>query len=225
VSTTEIGIVKAYSVVTTDGIFRKNNEDRVSILQNIVSKQPIDEKCSFFGVYDGIFTFFPLNIFVLGHGGNLCSEFLKENLHKFILKNKFFPSNPNEAIKAGIQMADKYFLEEVTAKYPATNAGSCAIFILVIGRKIYVANVGDSRLIGSYHGGKEYKAVSRDHKPCDKAEYERVMKAGGQVYQSLLKGPYRIFPGRLSVSRSLGDAQAKIPAYGGNPGVLITDPE
>lgn len=122
-------------------------------------------------------------------------------------------------------MADKYFLEEVTTKYPATNAGSCAIFILVIGSKIYVANVGDSRLIGSYHGGKEYKAVSRDHKPCDKAEYERVMKAGGQVYQSLLKGPYRIFPGRLSVSRSLGDAQAKIPAYGGNPGVLITDPE
>jgi len=40
VSTSEIGIVKAYSVVTTDGIYRKTNEDRVSILQNIVSKQP-----------------------------------------------------------------------------------------------------------------------------------------------------------------------------------------
>ena len=31
VSSTEIGCVKAYSVVTTDGIFRKTNEDRVSI--------------------------------------------------------------------------------------------------------------------------------------------------------------------------------------------------
>ena len=62
VSTGSIGIVRAYSVVTTDGIFRKSNEDRVSILQNIISKSQIDEKCSFFGVYDG-------------HGGDLCAEF------------------------------------------------------------------------------------------------------------------------------------------------------
>ena len=122
-------------------------------------------------------------------------------------------------------MADKYFLEEVMTKYPNTNAGSCAIFLLVIGQKIYVTNVGDSRLVGSYHGGKTFKQISRDHRPSDKLEYDRVIKAGGQVYQSLLKGPYRIFPGRLSVSRSFGDAQAKLINLGGNPNVLTCEPE
>jgi hypothetical protein len=38
-------------------------------------------------------------------------------------------------------------------------------------------------------------------------------------------GPFRILPGRLSVSRSFGDAEAKIPSLGGNPQVLISTPE
>ena len=38
-------------------------------------------------------------------------------------------------------------------------------------------------------------------------------------------GPFRIFPGRLSVSRSFGDPEAKIQSLGGNPNVLISVPE
>lgn len=38
-------------------------------------------------------------------------------------------------------------------------------------------------------------------------------------------GPLRIFPGRLSVSRSFGDPEAKIQSLGGNPNVLISVPE
>ena len=38
-------------------------------------------------------------------------------------------------------------------------------------------------------------------------------------------GPHRILPGRLSVTRSFGDIQAKLPIYGGNPNVLIAEPE
>ena len=40
-----------------------------------------------------------------------------------------------------------------------------------------------------------------------------------------MSGPARIFPGRLSVSRSFGDVEAKIPEFGGNPKVLIAIPE
>jgi len=32
-------------------------------------------------------------------------------------------------------------------------------------------------------------------------------------------------PGRLSVSRSFGDLEAKIEDFGGKPGVLIAEPE
>ncbi len=38
-------------------------------------------------------------------------------------------------------------------------------------------------------------------------------------------GPHRILPGKLSVSRAFGDIQAKLIRFGGNPYVLISDPD
>lgn len=38
-------------------------------------------------------------------------------------------------------------------------------------------------------------------------------------------GPYRVFPGRLSVCRTFGDCEAKLPHLGGARGVVICDPE
>jgi len=33
----------------------------------------------------------------------------------------------------------------------------------------------------------------------------------------------RVFPGRLSVSRTIGDLEAKVTAVGGNPDVIISN--
>lgn len=38
-------------------------------------------------------------------------------------------------------------------------------------------------------------------------------------------GPYRVFPGRLSVSRTIGDIEAKNAKFGGNPNVVVSTPE
>jgi len=38
-------------------------------------------------------------------------------------------------------------------------------------------------------------------------------------------GPKRVLPGRLSVSRTFGDPEAKIPVLGGKPGVISAVPE
>lgn len=38
-------------------------------------------------------------------------------------------------------------------------------------------------------------------------------------------GPFRVLPGRLSVSRTFGDIEAKKQKYGGNPKVIVADPE
>jgi protein phosphatase 2C family protein 2/3 len=38
-------------------------------------------------------------------------------------------------------------------------------------------------------------------------------------------GPIRVLPGRLSVSRTFGDPEAKLEYKGGNPNVVIADPE
>jgi len=49
-------------------------------------------------------------------------------------------------------------------------------------------------------------------------------KEGKQELQTFL-GPHRVFPGRLSVSRTFGDIEAKLPSLGGNPNVVIAEPE
>lgn len=39
----------------------------------------------------------------------------------------------------------------------------------------------------------------------------------------LFQGPLRVFPGRLSVSRTIGDLEAKVEETGGNPNVVIAE--
>ena len=41
----------------------------------------------------------------------------------------------------------------------------------------------------------------------------------------MIVGPLRVLPGRLSVSRTFGDVEAKVLKYGGNPNVVIATPE
>jgi hypothetical protein len=73
ISHKNFGIVEAYAAITTEGIVRNYNEDRVSIILNIPKSPNYTKddwpKCSFFGIYDG-------------HGGANCAEFLRDNLHK-----------------------------------------------------------------------------------------------------------------------------------------------
>lgn len=104
--------------------------------------------------------------------------------------------------------------------------------------------------------GQEVRALTKDHKPMEPSEYERIIKNGGKIYQSQtvfkgvnqtpiiqqvnidqliveseqdkdnpLVGPYRVAPGRLSVSRTFGDIEAKYPDLGGMEGVVVCDPD
>ena len=85
-----MGVIKSYGVNTYQGIVRNYNEDRVSIIINM--NKPKDfvkgkwPKTSFFGIYDG-------------HGGEGCSEYLRDCLHKLILNDINFPENIELAIK------------------------------------------------------------------------------------------------------------------------------
>ena len=231
----DMGVVKSYGVNTYQGIVRNYNEDRVSIIINMNKPKDFKKakwpKISFFGIYDG-------------HGGEGCSEYLRDNLHKLICNNEFFPDNIPEAIKLGISKAEQDFLknyalsenkEEIIDK-----SGSCAIIMLIVSTNVYIANVGDSRCILSMDGGKKFLEVTKDHKPNSPKEILRIKKNGGEIYQSqtiinntensdlngkILIGPYRVLPGRLSVCRTIGDAEAKIEKFGGNPNVIICEPE
>ena len=242
-STKNNGIIEAYAANTNQGVFRNYNEDRVSIILNITQPQfkNVDNwpTCSFFAVYDG-------------HGGASWADFLRDNLHQFIIKQNSFPSNPVKAIRDGFQEAEDFFLEivenaadeamreagETNYEGFVDNSGSCAIVILIVDQKVYVANVGDSRALMSADGGKKVLNLSTDHKPNEQGESERILGNGGKIYRTqtvvpkmdgtgneVILGPHRVFPGRLSVSRSFGDIEAKLRKYGGNKRVIVADPE
>ncbi|KAL4467053.1 hypothetical protein ABPG74_010650 [Tetrahymena malaccensis] len=228
------GIVKAYAANTNQGLVRNYNEDRVSIILNIMKPASRANeqwpKCSFFGVYDG-------------HGGVNCADFLRDNLHQFVIKESSFPWNPKEALRNGFAAAEKAFLDLAQAQEDQIDrSGSCAIVILIVGDTCYVANVGDSRAVLSGESGQKVYTLSRDHKPTDELEQKRIIQGGGKIYQThatqvkqgtgdqkaqtqLVVGPLRVFPGRLSVSRTFGDIEAKVEKLGGNPNVVISEPE
>ncbi len=74
-STKSYGSIMSYGVNTYQGLVRNYNEDRVSIILNVIKppsrKNEEWPKVSFFGIFDG-------------HGGTKCSDFLKENLHHYV---------------------------------------------------------------------------------------------------------------------------------------------
>lgn len=67
------GCIKGYAVNTFHGLVKNYNEDRVSIIMNITKPNYKGRwpKCSYFAVFDG-------------HGGSACSDFLKDNMHKYV---------------------------------------------------------------------------------------------------------------------------------------------
>jgi serine/threonine protein phosphatase PrpC len=93
----------------------------------------------------------------------------------------------------------------------------------------YIANVGDSRIIRSSDNGKTVQQLTVDHRPSNEIEMKRIISNGGKIYQVKtdlpIEVPYRVLPGRLSVSRTIGDIEAKLPQFEGNPKVVVGEPD
>ncbi len=171
---------------------------------------------SFYGVYDG-------------HGGDEASIFLEQNLHKElrkslaakatrlqfavdnILNGGLFSPEEENTMDSRIGLLDLYMKQAFTEAYCETDekflktsyrpeAGSTATTALILGNRIYSANVGDSRTILS-RGGKLVMA-SYDHTPQREDEEARIKHAGGFIQGSRVMG-------ELAVSRSFGDMQFK----------------
>ena len=147
------GVVRGYAANTHQGLIRNYNEDRVSIILNIV--EPDERKegpqselrkpwpiCSFFGVYDG-------------HGGAKCADYLRDNLHSFVVKEPCFVDDPREAIRQGFAKAEQDWIDNHATEFKSGHrtlvdrSGSCAIVVIIVEEMCYVANVGDSRAVMS----------------------------------------------------------------------------
>ena len=211
-------LIKAYGVNTYKGTVKNSNEDRISLVANAKTNnyqkkmKDNSERICFFAIYDG-------------HSGNNCSEFLKKNLHRYIFDSEYFPDEPVRAIEEGFNICEKKFIESIKLKNEGKTkvkdrpylfsdySGSCALIIIIIDDICYIVNLGDSRALYSYDSGNKFYFLTRDQKPNDPIEKNRIYKAGGSIFKSnkpnydtgtkeseKIKIIFRILPGRLSVS-------------------------
>ena len=113
-------------------------------------------------------------------------------------------------------------------------SGSTAVTCLKRGRRLLVANIGDSRAvlgkIDPTSGQLVAKDLSVDQKPDAPSERARIEGGGGQVHPSIVPGAGYVGPARvwdptrrfgLACSRAMGDTVY----YGPNRSGVIAEPE
>jgi protein phosphatase 1L len=141
-----------------------------------------------FGVFDG-------------HGGSRAAEYVKKHLFDNLLKHPKFIDDTKLAIAEAYKQTDQDYLKTEISQ--SRDAGSTASTAVLVGDRLLVANVGDSRAV-ICRGGKAV-ALSTDHKPNRTDERQRIEDAGGVV---MWAGTWRV-GGVLAVSRAFGDRLLK----------------
>ncbi|KAK4478985.1 hypothetical protein RD792_014492 [Penstemon davidsonii] len=136
-----------------------------------------------------------------GHLGDRVPSYLKENLFDNILEEQNFFEDPKTAIKNAYHSTDKVILEKSLQLGPG---GSTAVTAIVIdGKDLWVANIGDSRAVICRGGVADQLSV--DHEPH--IERRRIEKQGGFV--TTLPGDVPRVNGQLAVARAFGDENLK----------------
>ena len=161
---------------------RPYNEDKILI--NCKNNNKI--KIHLFAIFDG-------------HGGDKCSKYLMNNFDEIFFSNQNLLNNISKSLKESYIFSENKFKELNKPKnlfIPIEKSGSCALTLLIIGKKIYCSNAGDSRAIYSENGSKEIYQISYEHKPQN--EIKRIKKAGAWINRSVCN-IWRLFPGGISV--------------------------
>ena len=253
ISSKSFGLINSYAANTNQGIDRNYNDDRVKIMINMNRPNNYKNKSqwpliSYFAIFDGhngehCAEFLRKNLLEYIY----TNPNFPLNVEKAI--NEAFIKADQDYL---LNCSDIYKNTNINGEIPVydicNNSGSCGLILLIVDTKLYIANVGDSRCLISCQDGKIHKDVTRDHKPEFPYEKQRIYSKGGTIYQNetvitdevksvkniknnsliknkILLGPFRVNPGKLSVSRTIGDAKAKLEKYGGRPYVIIPEPD
>jgi protein phosphatase 2C family protein 2/3 len=87
----------------------------------------------------------------------------------------------------GFEEAEMRFTEDVRPKGGRKGnydtSGACALVVMIIDDMCYVANLGDSRALLSEDNGAKLTVITRDHKPNDEIELQRIESNGGYIFR------------------------------------------
>ena len=194
---------------------KENNQDNYFIYKNFMNKKDY----IYMSVCDG-------------HGaeGHFVSDFIKETLPYDMSENlknmNILTENEKEKNKIYQIITETFiFANEKLVENEEINSlfsGSTCVSVIYTPEKLIVPNIGDSRAVLGRLINKEtneYKAInlSRDHKPTEKDEAQRIIENDGRIQpfteEGEFVGPERVWikeeevPG-LAMTRSFGDRVA-----------------
>lgn len=159
-------------------------------------------------MYDDLKTFSWLTVFD-GHSGVSLAQSASEHILTYLKQQSPFDTLKDgqeydvEEIKNAIQ---KCFLEFDKSRNHSFSfhkelSGCTCTGIMLTPKHIFFYNLGDSRTLLVGKDGN-IKFVTKDHKPTNEEEKERIQKAGGFVENGRINKS-------LAVSRALGDYEMK----------------
>jgi len=165
-----------------------------------------------------------------GHGktGHNVSYRTVRTLPYYIMTSVYYPDDLESCLKDAFQMCQQDVMANSLAEgYDAQGSGTTATCLVRRGNKFWTAHTGDSR-IAFGDPQSEVLLETKDHKPDDKEEMDRIEKNGGEVrsfkyednwtvHRMFIKG--RNYPG-LCMSRSLGDDCVKEHGVNAIPDVM-----
>ncbi|KAK1436027.1 hypothetical protein QVD17_01802 [Tagetes erecta] len=160
------------AVLTKRGYYpdtpNKENQDCFCIKTSIQGNPNVH----FFGVFDGH-----------GHSGKQCSNFVKNRLVELLCSDDTLTEDPAKAFNSAFSITNSELHNN--SEIDDSMSGTTAITVLVVGDKIFVANVGDSRAVISLkegdHGHIVAQDLSQDQTPFRNDECERVKECGARV--------------------------------------------
>lgn len=182
-----------------------------------------------YGVFDGH-----------GQAGHHCAGYARSVLPESLFGQGSLIAGPDEALRVAFAQVQEGLLQQ---DFDTETSGTTATVALVLhfpeaddeselqGESwLYVANVGDSRAVLVSRTGEDHSEISvnrltRDHRPDDLSEAERIAAEGGEVRRLRPgAGTSRIFaPGcqwpAMALSRSLGASVAATCGVSAEPEV------
>jgi len=200
-------VIKKYAYRSQKGIAPENpdkiNQDSLFFVSNFAHFK----EYFFMGVCDGH-----------GYNGHHVSAKVKTRLPLHLASDKNLHTKPKLALKISTR---KTAAEVNDSNFETDLSGTTLVSVLIMKKRLYCANVGDSRAILAIQDENQSliaKAISRDHKPTESDERTRIIQTGGRIHQFAdetgeLMGPMRVWlkyedtPG-LAMSRSIGDTIA-----------------
>lgn len=201
-------------------------EDRFSVVARLFDGLDSPEcSPSLLAVYDG-------------HNGAMAAEYAVTRFRELLSANAFLRDVSARTAHEKLQDDDVAQIEsllcdafavvddEVLELTMSKNKrdGSTVLLGLLVGGKLFIANLGDSRGVWA-KAADEVVRVSVDHKPDLEDETQRVEDAGGKViYSGCWRVAHDEIPLRLAISRSLGDHPLKtnLPLSCSAPLVSVT---